>query len=351
MPPRIRIPRTRRTVHHTLRLQPGPWRWAAGVRSALAIGLPLLAFTLLGAQEHGMVAAMGGFTALYGTERPWRTQFRLLPAIALGMVAAAALGSWAASDPWHIMGALVLVTTLAGYGSWGYRIGPPGALLFVLVAAISAHAVQRMPATLIPPLVALGAAMAMLVVAGIAVVQRRWLKDPALKDDAPLHFRVDRSVRHNVGRITVGVALACLVSLTAEPYRLHWVVVTALAILQGAQDRSFTLVRVVQRILGTWLGLLVFQAVMQFTPTGIQLVLVVMTLQFGIEVVIFRNYMLGLLFITPLALSLASFGLGHSPSTALNGRWMDTLWGGAVALAVLLVVEARARLTRTIRPE
>ncbi len=85
----LRIPHTRRTVHHATRLQPGEWRWAAGLRAALSIGLPLLAFTLADRPDHGLVAALGGFTALYGTDRPLRQQLRLLPGVAAGMVISA----------------------------------------------------------------------------------------------------------------------------------------------------------------------------------------------------------------------------------------------------------------------
>jgi hypothetical protein len=69
----------------------------------------------------------------------------------------------------------------------------------------------------------------------------------------------------------------------------------------------------------------------------------VMVLQFGIEVVIFRNYVLGLCFITPLALMLATFGQGLDPSATAQGRWYDTLLGAAVALVVLAGLEVKRR--------
>ncbi|MBL8002027.1 MAG: FUSC family protein [Flavobacteriales bacterium] len=346
----LRIPRTRRTVHHAARLQPGEWRWAAGLRAALAIGLPLLAFTLAGRPDHGLVAALGGFTALYGTDRPLRQQLRLLPGVAAGLVASAALGAFAAWSPWATTLALVAVTAAAAYLCWGVRTGPPGAMLFVLVAAIAAHVGQRMPAATVPALVACGAALALVPILVSARLPGRWRVAADDLPVRPLAFRLDRSVKRNVGRVTAGVALACLASLWLEAFRLHWVVITAIAILQGAHDRSFTLVRVVQRLAGTLLGLLVFLGIAHLHPQGLPLVAMVMALQFGIEVVIFRNYVLGLGFITPLALTLASFGQGLDPSLAVEGRWNDTLLGAAVAVAVLSGLEVKRRFERDPAP-
>lgn len=340
----LRLPRTRRTLHHASRLQPGPWRWWAGLRAAMAIGVPLLLGMLWGNQDLGLVAAMGGFTALYGTDRSRRGQWLLLPWVAIGLVLSAAAGAFLGGAVWTTALALTATSAVAGTLALGFRIGVPGALLFVLVAAISAHASNTLPPLHIPLLVMAGAAVASLAIMLVALLRNA----PAANvPEPPVQFTWDRSVRRNVGRITAGVAVACLVSGCFEAFRLHWVVVTALAILQGAQDRSFTVVRVVQRISGTLLGLGLFQAILVLRPEGMELVLVIMLLQLGIEVVIMRNYVLGLLFITPLALSLASFGQGMAPAATSIGRLHDTLLGAGVALIVLLALEIKRRMPRS----
>ena len=66
-----------------LGLQDGPWRWAAGIQAAIAIGLPLAAFTLTGYQSLGLIASLGAFTALYGST--FRLDDRLmLPLVGAG---------------------------------------------------------------------------------------------------------------------------------------------------------------------------------------------------------------------------------------------------------------------------
>lgn len=343
MTKRLRLPRTRRTVHHAVRIQPGEWRWSAGLRAALAIGLPLLVLTVWGRSEQGLVAALGGFTALYGTDRPLRQQLHLLPVVALGFIACASLGAAVAHDPWWTSVILIGVTAGAGTLAWGTRLGPPGTMLFVLVAAISAQVGQRMEPAAIPVLVTSGAVLSFVPILISAKLPGALAVGSAHPTTRSLAFQMDRSVRRNVGRVTAGVALACLASIHLDAFRLHWVVITAIAILQGAYDRSFTLVRVVQRVAGTLLGLLLFTGLAHLHPQGIALVAMVMVLQFGIEVVIFRNYVLGLCFITPLALMLATFGQGLNPSATVQGRWYDTLLGAAVALVVLAGLEVKRR--------
>lgn len=349
MRPRIRLPRTRRTVHHVLRLQQGDWRWGAGLRAALAIGTPMGLFTLAGHQDLGLLAGLGGFTALYGTDRPLAQQLRLLPVVALGLVACAAMGAAVAYSPWWTATALVVVTAVAATLSWGTRLGPPGALLFVLVAAITAHARRELDWWTVPALVAAGAVLSLVWLVLSARLPGRWATGLQHLPYRSLGLILDDTVRKHAGRVTAGVALACLASLWFDAFRLHWVVVTTMAILQAAHDRSFALVRVVQRVLGTLLGLALFEGVLQLQPHGAELVGLVMVLQFAVEVVIFRNYMLGLLFITPLALTLATFGQELDPTSTVSGRLHDTLLGAAAALVVLgfldVVRKVKARRT------
>jgi hypothetical protein len=303
-------------------------------------------FTLAGHQDLGLLAGLGGFTALYGTDRPLAQQARLLPVVALGLVACAALGAAVAPSLHWTAAALVLVTAMAGTLSWGVRLGPPGGLLFVLVAAIAAHARRDLDWWTVPAVVSAGAAIALVWVWLSARLPGRWATGQAHLPHRPLDLVLDDTVRRHAGRVTAGVALACMASLWMEAYRMHWVVVTTMAILQGAHDRSFTLVRVVQRVLGTLLGLVAFEALVGLHPQGAGLVLVVMVLQFATEVVIFRNYMLGLVFITPLALTLATFGQDLDAASTMSGRLYDTLLGAAVALVVLGVLEGMRRMGR-----
>jgi len=73
------------------------------------------------------------------------------------------------------------------------------------------------------------------------------------------------------------------------------------AVLQASHVRRLTVIRTVQRVLGTVVGVAVLALLAGMDPSGLWLVAIVALLQFAIEVVITRNYALALIFITPLA--------------------------------------------------
>lgn len=65
-------------------------------------------------------------------------------------------------------------------------------------------------------------------------------------------------------------------------------------------------IRVLQRILSTVVGLVVFGFIRFADPRGAWLIVVLVMLQFAIEVVLARHYALALAFITPTALTIRS---------------------------------------------
>jgi hypothetical protein len=49
----------------------------------MPIGLPMALFTALGDEQLGLLASLGGFTALYAMDRPLRQQCRIPPLVAV----------------------------------------------------------------------------------------------------------------------------------------------------------------------------------------------------------------------------------------------------------------------------
>ena len=47
-------------------------RWAAALRAGLAFAIPAAALYLVGFERDALLAALGGFAALYGEKRPYR---------------------------------------------------------------------------------------------------------------------------------------------------------------------------------------------------------------------------------------------------------------------------------------
>ncbi|MDO5500995.1 MAG: FUSC family protein, partial [Propionibacteriaceae bacterium] len=95
----------------------------------------------------------------------------------------------------------------------------------------------------------------------------------------------------------------------------------------------------VQRLVGTLVGLGVYALILWWAPTGVWLVLLVFALQFAIEMLIVRNYAVAVVFITPIALTIAAAGArALDPVRLILERGIDTLIAVVIALGVLWLV-------------
>jgi len=137
-------------------------------------------------------------------------------------------------------------------------------------------------------------------------------------------------------RLVIATGIAVLVTAPLGIHRAYWVVVAVVAILQNGHRLRLTGLRAVHRVLGTLVGLGLFALVSLASPSGIWLALLLMALQFVVELVVIRNYGLALVFITPLALTIASQAGSAEVPVIVGERFFDTLLGAAIAMVVLL---------------
>lgn len=342
------IPRTQRAMQSLVQLHDAPWRWKVGLEAALAVGLPVGLFTLAGHPNLGLQAALGSFTALYGAGLSRPDRARLLPLVAAGLLLAAALGVACAANEWLTSACLILVSGLACIVVLGFRLGPPGPLMFVLVAAVSGHIAApaglggaAQPGLQLLALMAFGAALAYLVII-VPLVLPGKSRSPAvgLRVLFP-RFNLDAETQAVVLRVVAAVVIASLTSRPLGAHRAYWVIIAAMAVLQSSQSRRLTSIRAVHRVAGTLLGIGVFEVLRLARPAGIWLVGLLMLLQGITEVVVARNYALALLFITPMALMNST--AGHTSETlvqvTVQGRILDSLLGAGIAMGVFWLGE------------
>ncbi|MET9296072.1 FUSC family protein [Streptomyces sp. NPDC003077] len=143
-----------------------------------------------------------------------------------------------------------------------------------------------------------------------------------------------------VARVAVGCVLAGWVSMAVGVGHPYWAVVTAASIYQANTTLSWQ--RALQRTIGNFLGLLIFTALLPLIHTGhLAMILLALAFQVGAEACISRNYWLGSVWVTPMALLLTEFG-NHLPAhTLVLDRWVDTVVGAAVGLACCVLVTNR----------
>ncbi|MGQ4729202.1 FUSC family protein [Streptomyces sp. Ju416(a)] len=143
-------------------------------------------------------------------------------------------------------------------------------------------------------------------------------------------------------RTLFGCALAGYVCAALGVGRPYWAIVTAASLCQANLTLSWN--RALQRTLGNLLGVLVFAAVLPVSRIG-PLALVCCCLFFGFaaEALITRNYWLGSVAVTPMALLVLEFGGAHPAGELIGDRVLDTVLGAAAGfLAATLVTNRRA---------
>ncbi|GAB3743497.1 FUSC family protein [Lysobacter olei] len=438
-------------------------RWPFALRCGVAMGLPMLLGVLAGDPSAGLMAATGGFTALYGSGRPYLRRATELALIALAFAVAVGVGIAIAPHAWLVVPVVAMMAMLATWIGNALRIGPPGAYMFLLAcAAGTAMHAPHLNAWHAGLLVLGGGAIAWLLHMGGVLFWPRGPEKSAVTAAArsvgdfveAVGTQAENSARHRaamalhdawealvsfqpasaradgtLGRLralnrelhllfadAVGAAsrgepispqalvrareLTAQVarpSVTGEPLgrvevplghpdalaalrdallpgtpsrgvilrvgvaalaagalgavfhleRSYWAVAAAVLMLHTGLDWTRMLHRSVERLTGTWIGLLLAGAILSLHPQGVWLVATVVALQFTIEMLVMRNYALAVIFITSAALTIASGGhriddLGGY----LLARGVDTLVGCAIALLVFRLLAPRRAAER-----
>jgi uncharacterized membrane protein YccC len=140
-------------------------------------------------------------------------------------------------------------------------------------------------------------------------------------------------------RVAVATVLAGTLGGLLGLQHAYWAMSTAVLMLHQGLDRRRTTQRALERLTGTWLGLGLAAAVILTHPPALWLIAAIMALNFLIELTVVRNYALAVVFITAVALLIAT---GAQPHTDLGplllARGLDTATGCAVALAVFMLM-------------
>ncbi|MGW1216106.1 FUSC family protein [Streptomyces sp. NPDC002499] len=141
-------------------------------------------------------------------------------------------------------------------------------------------------------------------------------------------------------RTALGCALAGYVSLALGVGRPYWALVTAASLYQA--NIALTWTRGVQRVVGNLAGVLVFAAVVPLAHLApAALVLCCLAFNFGAEALMSRNYWLGSVCVTPMALLVVEFAGFQEPGRLITERVVDTLVGALVGFAAAVAVTNR----------
>ncbi|MEV6028537.1 FUSC family protein [Streptomyces sp. NPDC052036] len=155
----------------------------------------------------------------------------------------------------------------------------------------------------------------------------------------PLHRRL-KPLGPLALRTATGCALAGYASLAFGVGRPYWALVTAASLYQA--NVTLTWSRGVQRVVGNLVGVVLFAAIAPLAhQSRLSLVLCGLALNFGAEALISRNYWLGSVCVTPMALLVTEFAQYQQPGTLMADRVLDTLVGALLGFVAAVAVTNR----------
>jgi uncharacterized membrane protein YccC len=155
-------------------------------------------------------------------------------------------------------------------------------------------------------------------------------------------------VRHVMVRVALAAPLAGAGAMLLGIGHPYWAIAAAVLVLHQGADRSHTLRRGIERLSGTWVGLVLAAGILSLHPQGVWLAAILAGLQFVIEMLVVRNYGLASVFITAAALTIATGTRQVDIPELLRARGSDTLVGCAVGVAVFLVTSRFQESTRLV---
>lgn len=138
-------------------------------------------------------------------------------------------------------------------------------------------------------------------------------------------------------RVAAAILLAGGIALLLDNAHAYWAAAFAAIIVHNGGSRRVQIQRSVERTLGTAIGLGVFGLLLLLDLGHWGLVALVVVLNFLVQVLVTRNYVLATIVITPLALTIASNVTSSDTTTIIIDRGVDTLIGVGSALVVLVV--------------
>lgn len=313
----------------------GP-RWQLGLQAAIGIAVPIAVMTLLGQSTLGYIAGSGAFTVLFAGAAPVVERARVLPIIAAGLTLCAALGALAGANLWLVGAGIVAVALVSAGFSFGFRLGPPGPVFFVLVFGLSAQVVSH---AAIAPLVYIAAVASgclfsyLIALSPLAIRRVRTHPARPVRELLP-GPAFDHASHVLLLRVVIVSALGVLLGFFVDPGRSYWIVGAAVAVIGIAADRRAAFQRGLHRMVGTVVGVGVYALLALLHPQGLWIALILGIMQFSVELVVVRHYALALTIITPLVLLLTGAATGQigSMDVAVE-RIIDTIVGATLGAA------------------
>ncbi|TWP35268.1 FUSC family protein [Leekyejoonella antrihumi] len=169
-----------------------------------------------------------------------------------------------------------------------------------------------------------------------ALEQRRYLGSPSAA--YLLRWTISQSSMawFSARRLAATIVITCAVVYGLHIGHPYWAVMTAALVMTIHGDRLTLTHRALHRLAGTVLGVGLFFGIHSLHPQGSWVLVAALLLVFMIQLTAVRNYAIGVLFVTPMALLISVSGNPGVPLRSIVGeRLLETAVGATISLIII----------------
>lgn len=307
-----------------------PWHMA--LLAACCVGLPMIIGLMAGNFRGGLLAGQAGLMILHLPAAPLKIRIRTLLRVSPAFLISFTLGLLFSFNEIIGMALFFVFVFLAHYTALYFRLRAPGSFFFIMLCAVSICQ-PFSPGTILVKLgfFSLGVCSTVILGTLYSLVTNPLVKPADEKNPA---FLPEKNIVHVAITMSAFVGGSLFVARILQLENPYWVPVSCLAVMQGlsavhARQRSF------QRIMGTFIGLGVTWLLVSLNFNRVAIIGCIITLQFIVELVLARNYAVGILFVTPMAILLTEAALPsiRDPQGLILARLFDITIGSIIGLA------------------
>ena len=334
---------------HLVAIQPSERPWQLPFVAALTSGLPLAVGAWFGHMDYGLISSLGGLVFLYTPNTALPQRMAVLMMCGFGMSAGFALAQIGSFHRFSTIAVLTALALLVSLVTRFYRLQPPGALFFIMAAAIGAympHNVEAIPLRV--GLLFMGSLLAVMLAFFYSLYMVRRIRPLPAQPLAPFDFQY---VVYDSVWTAAFTGLSLVVAHALEMPSPYWVPVSCVVIMQNMSMRALWN-KQVHRILGTFAGMVLAWGLLRLEPGPCEVCLLIMLLTFATEFLVVRHYGMAVIFITPMTILLAEAGSGMNLPVAdiIQARVQDIVLGSVIGLiGGVFLHEARLRAWLSLR--
>jgi hypothetical protein len=305
-------------------------KWHLPVVAGLCVGIPVLAGYFTGHMADGKLASMAALVILYIQSQQLARRMIVLMTCSFGLLVSFTVGIVFGFNPYVASGVLGLYACIVHLALYYLKmVKPPGNFFFIMIASVALSMPHDL-ATAPHKIGLMGIGTMTSCILGL-VYSLLTLKRSSSTQET---FTVSKNPYINlVESLTFGffVGLALLIAYLLDLETPYWVPTSCAAVMQGVSV-SHIWQRSAQRILGTFIGLVISWFILLIHPSLLAICVSIILLQVVVEFLVVRNYAIAVIFITVLTIFLAESGtaLSGHPDALIAARFFDILTGSLV---------------------